>query len=410
MTLHPCQTDSVIYHQVLSLLRSALWGEERFPYSSPQEINWADVYKELRQQAVQFFPINLLARENPAQSLHYIAADAKNMMRWNKIMQEQQNLCHLLCDAGIPCAVVKGAAAARHYPKPSSRLFGDIDLLVSPANFDRACQLVSDGADYLGENPRHKEYKRNGIIVEIHQSFSTLSDSRARDLFDKRIFDAINAAESVTTESYTFFCLPKIEHGLTLLEHIDIHLENGLGLRQIIDWMMFVNQELTDDVWQAEFAPFLRQLNREKLAVTVTRMCQMYLGLRTDGITWCANADEALCHELLEFILHQGNFGRKNPHGSNRAAAVIGVSKNPISLFRVLQETGCKNWELLDRYPFLKPFAWLHQIIRYIRKGLCTEHPFQFLKNAIKKSKSQSRFLDSLGVTQIAENSKKRQN
>lgn len=172
----PCRTGSPVFDQVLSLLRSALWGEERFPYQAPQDVSWGEITRELKQQTVQFLPIDLLARENPAKSQHYIAAAATNMLRWYKIMQEQQELCVLLSAAGIPCATVKGAAAAIFYPQPSNRLLGDIDLLVNPADFDRACRLLSKDAEFLGENFRHREYRRNNVVVEIHRSFSTLRD------------------------------------------------------------------------------------------------------------------------------------------------------------------------------------------------------------------------------------------
>lgn len=398
----PFPTGSPVYDQVLSLLRSSLWGEERFPYQAPQDVSWKEITRELKQQTVQFLPIDLLARENPAKSQHYITAAATNMLRWYKIMQEQQELCALLSAAGIPCAVVKGAAAAIFYPQPGNRLMGDIDLLVNPADFDRACHLISEGADFLGENFRHREYKRNSVVVEIHRSFSTLRDPIKRECFDRRIFGAIGTAESVSLDGCAFLPLPELENGLTLLEHINIHLENGLGLRQIIDWMMFVDKALPDRVWHSELAPFLRSMGLETLAVTVTRMCQMYLGLRTD-ISWCAGAEEALCHELMEYVFHQGNFGRKNQRGSNSAASVIGAAGTPFSFLRILQRRGCRNWKALTRYPFLKPFAWLYQLIRYIRSGLRTEHPVLFLKNAIKRSKSQSVFLEALGVSRMAQ-------
>lgn len=396
------QTDSPVFNQMLSLLRSALWGEERFPYQAPQDVNWAAIITELKHQTVQYLPIDLLIRENPSQSQHYITATAKSMMRWYNIMQEQQAICKLLYDSGIPCAVAKGAAAASFYPQPWKRLIGDIDLLVSPADFDSACSLIAEGSEYLGENYRHKEYKRNNIIIEIHRSFSTLRDSRKRELFDQRIFGSISAAKPIFIDGYIFYCLPTVENGLTLLEHINIHLEGGLGLRQIIDWMMYVDKELTDELWHTEYEPMLQQFGLVTLAVTVTRMCQMYLGLRTD-ITWCFGADESLCHELMEYILRQGNFGRKTQEGFNRAASVISVSGNPFSFFRILQRRGCMNWKALERYPFLKPFAWLYQLVRYIRHGFRVDHPVQFLKNAVKRSKSQSSFLEALGVSRMAQ-------
>lgn len=405
--LHNYSTDSAVYNEVLSLLRSSVWGEERFPYSRAEGVDIKEVNAELKHHTVQYLPIDILAREYPEYSDRYITADAKKLMRFDRIMSEQMALCGMLRDNGIPCAVVKGAAVAEQYLRPQSRALGDIDLLVSPEDFDLACRLIGDGAEYLDENYRHKEYRRNGTIVEVHRGFCGIRNDEIKALFDGRLFAALDKAEAVTVDNYTFYRLPVVEHGLTLIEHIDIHLEGGLGLRQIVDWMVFTDLALTDRVWETDFSPFLRKIGLEKLAITVTRMCQMYLGLR-DDISWCAEADEALCEELMNYILRQGNFGRKNESGANRATAVISSSKNVFSLFRVLQSLGCENWEALERLPFLKPFAWAHQILRYVRLGLKTEHPTQFLKDAITRSRAQDGFFEALSVLTISQRGKKK--
>lgn len=396
------QTGSPIYDHVLAILRSALWGEARFPYGISQDVELGDVIQELKNQTVQFLAVDLLIRENPGKAESYLVASAQSAMRWYSILDLQQEICQQLADEGIPCAVVKGAAAALFYPQPNGRLIGDIDLLVKAEDFEKACQLISQGADFVGQTDRHTEYRRNGITVEIHRSFSTLRDPRKRECSDRRIFGAINAAQILSLEDYSFPGLPPVEHGLVLLEHISTHLEEGLGLRQILDWMMFVDRYLDDRLWQEEYAPLFKKLELETLAVTVTRMCQMYLGLRTD-ITWCDGADEQLCRELMEYILNQGNFGRKLQRGSNMASSIFGATGDLRVVFRILQTRGCKNWKAVSRYPILKPFAWLYQLIRYIVRGLGTKHPIRFLRTAMKRSKTKGEFLEALGVRRIAQ-------
>lgn len=394
-----------VYDQVLALLRSAMWGEDRFPYQAPQNEEWEGIIQELKNQAVQFLVIDHLIREMPEKAEAYFASTARATMRLYNLLDVQQTLCQQLFDAGIPCAVAKGAAAAVAYPQPNNRLIGDIDLLVKPEDFEKACQLVSQDAEFLGETPRHKEYRRNNVVIELHRCFSTLHDPQKRALFDQRIFGAIDAAETVFLDDYSFRCLPPVEHGLVLLEHISMHMEDGLGLRQILDFMMFADKVLDDRFWQDTFAPILRQLGLETLAVTVTRMCQMYLGLGTH-ITWCADADTLLCRELMEYILNQGNFGRKLQRGANRAVTVIGASGDLRTLFRILQQEGCKNWKAVNRFPILKPFAWLYQLFRYIIRGLRTKHPIAFLRAATKRSRTQGDFLEALGVHRISEEHK----
>ena len=404
--IQPLRTGSPVYDRMLSLLRSALWGEERFPYQAAADVEWKDIIQELKNQTVQFLVVDLLIRENPGKAESYLVASAQSAMRWYSILDLQQEVCRQLSDGGVPCVVVKGAAAALLYPQPNGRLIGDIDLLVKEEDFEKACRIIAQGAQLLCQNERHWEYRRDGITVEVHRSFSTLHDPQKRACSDSRIFGAISAAQHVSLEDYNFPSLPPMEHGLVLLEHISTHLEEGLGLRQILDWMVFADKVLDDKTWEAEFAPIIRPLGLDTLALTVTRMCQLYLGLRTD-ITWCRRADESLYRQLMEHVLSQGNFGRKQQFGSNRAVSVIGSLKDIGAFFGFLQQRGCANWKAVSRFPILKPFAWLYQLIRYIVRGLSTKDPIGFLRDAAARSKTQDAFLEALGVRRIAEEMKK---
>lgn len=392
--------ENPVAEAIFALLKSSLWGENRFPLPDLSGTDWTAVYSELRHHAIQNLAVDQLVKANPDNSQLYLKKALQGITRWYHIMGEQQTACSLLKEAGIPCAVLKGAAAAYAYPQNAYRSMGDIDLIVKPQDFDRAYDLLIRDAEYLGENYRHKEMRRNGIILELHRAFSTSKDPNKQLLLDGWISNSIEQAEIVSLEGYSFPILPSLIHGLVLLEHINTHMEGGLGLRHIIDWMMFADKELTDTVWNGEFVSRVRQLGLETLAVTLTRMCQLYLGLRND-LTWCQSADDSLCRDLMIHTLNQGNFGRKQPKGYNKAITILNSAKNIPSLFRILQTYGCTNWEASKKYTILKPFAWLYQICRYLRKGFQVKHPLRFLHNAMKNEYSQNELFDKLGVTRI---------
>lgn len=59
--------------------------------------------------------------------------------------------------------------------------------------------------------------------------------------------------------------LPPLENGLVLLAHVNQHLGSGLGLRQILDWQMFVDAHLTDELWERGFQHAAQQIGMEKL-------------------------------------------------------------------------------------------------------------------------------------------------
>ena len=391
-------TDNSVTEAMFAILKTSLWGEERFPLPSLPDTDWQAVYTELKYHAIQNLPTDQLVRLDPTRKQLYLGYAYRGLSRWYQIMGEQQTACDLLKEAGIPCAILKGAAAGYAYPKNAHRSMGDIDLIVRPQDFDRAYDLLIQDGEYIGETFRNTVIRKNDIIFELHRAFSTANNPEQRALLDEWILDALDQAESVTTEGFSFPMLPSQVHGLVLLEHINHHMESGLGLRQIIDWMMFVDQEISDAVWNNKFAPQVRQLGMETLAVAVTRMCQLYLGLRTD-LHWCQCAEDSLCHDLMAHILKQGNFGRKLPQKHNKAVSILSTAKNIPALFRILQNYGLHNWTASKKYPFLRPFAWLYQIFRYLRLGLRQKHPVRYFLYALKNEHSQDILLDRLEVT-----------
>lgn len=388
---------------VFAVLRTVLWGTERFPAQFGEGVDWASVYQELSDHALGTLAVDA-AQMIPELDIQlkqtWMRKAMRSMAFWQKLMKEQEALKVLFQGEQIPFVVLKGAAAAVYYPQPDRRAMGDVDLIVLPEDFDRACQVMLDGGYELvsDQNERHFEYKKNGILFELHRYFAVMSDQEAAQWFDGRIYDGIRLARQEALETYTVPMLPSLENGLVLLMHINQHLETGLGLRQIVDWMMFVERELDDAWWDREFADHAERLGLKTLAVTVTRMCQMHLGLREEEVRWCAAADEALCDELMRFTLDRGNFGRKtNQEGAS--VPILNAMSQLTNIPKLLQKHGCINWKALQKYPFLKPFAWLYQLCRYIRKGLEREHPFRTLWHDMRKAHSQDDLLTRLGVT-----------
>ena len=108
-----------------------------------------------------------------------------------------------------------------------------------------------------------------------------------------------------------------MENGLLLLAHAALHLSSSeLGLRQVIDWMMFVHQELDDEKWNSCFSEMAERAGLRKLAVALTRLCRDHLGLPGE-YRWCKEADEQMVSDLLDLIFERGNFGRKVPDHYN---------------------------------------------------------------------------------------------
>ena len=387
-----------LYDSVFALLQAALFDSS---LKMEDTVAWSEIALELAVQCVLAIPADKieLLELTDAEKKEYIWAVMGNISFWNSIMYEQQEITDLLWKASIPAAVLKGSAAAIYYPVPDYRCMGDIDLIVLPETFDKACALLEQ-AGYIHDdslNDRHESFQKNGIHIELHRYFAFLNDKEEADYLDNLIYEGIHRTERKKLGEYSFLMLPRLENGLVLLSHISQHLEGGLGLRQIIDWMLYVNSELDDQFWQDSFCSAAENIGLKKLALVTTRMCQIYLGL-TEEITWCRQAEEALCEELMLFIMNHGNFGRKD-EGSSKTIFVLYYMRNPFKFLKVLQRIGCKTWELLRKYPWLKPFAWVYQIYRWGSHGLQRSDAIRETMNDIGKAQREDKFLEKLEVT-----------
>lgn len=369
------------------------------------ENEWSEMIKELYIQAIYALPaeyISELGLSADAQ-IKYLAAVIKNRQVFYSLIQEQDKVLSILEDADIPVVVLKGAAAAISYSHPENRCMGDIDLLVMPQDFDRAlnlfvdagCKVIQNSPDYT----RHVAmFTQNGIEIELHRYFSSSDNSEQNSLLDEMLYKAIPNRVHEDICGHSVSMLPPVENGLVLLGHINHHLSEGLGLRQIIDWMCYVEKYLDDELWENSFADRAEQIGMKRLAIITTAMCQKYLGL-SKNIHW--SCYEPVCDELLEYILSLGNFGRKKEQISRQTVSVLKRFRNPVHGLAAAQKAGLKNWQAAQKHRLLRPFAWCYQIGRWIKKGLKGGITIDTLSKASSSAKEDTELMKKLGVTRL---------
>ena len=322
-------------------------------------VKWDKVYELAMAQCV----VPLVTSYVPSEHRNkWLKVSYQTKAHYMQMLYEQNSLVILLKKNDIPFVILKGTAAAIYYPVPSLRTYGDIDFYVPEEYFDLSAKLLeNNGYSYFGENDRHYEYMKNGMEFELHSKFSI---EYYNDV-DQILLNGLNNSVEYILGGYSFSGLPTYENGLVLLGHIMQHLKiAGIGLRQILDWMMFVHNELDDSAWENNFRSLAAEAGLEKLAITVTFMCKKWLGLPND-ITWCNDADEEVAAQLLIRILDDGNFG----HDRAPYEVVRNTAENE-GVFAYLQRAGMLNWKLAQKCVFLRPFAWIYQLCRYGRKGI----------------------------------------
>ena len=349
--------------ELFLLLKESLFSEAQDLSCQTSDWDWSYIYKELCNHSIEGLPYRFLKRDIiPDREL---CAEWENrclsqFRRWVHVMYGQQKLLQLLDENYIDCVILKGSAAALSYPKPTLRAMGDVDFLVRRKDYEKTADLLEQNGFQLAHEKiakvHHYEYIKDGISYELHKRMAIIreSDEELKVLFD----DGITNREIRQEGKYSFPVLPKDLNGLVLLFHINQHLRSGLGLRHIIDWMMYLEKNGIESM-----RPLLRKTEMEKFAFTVTAMCQKYLGLKTI----VPMEDDYPCDDLMTYVLANGNFGRKNGEKEKIASVFLFIS-SPLQLFKRLQVGGQERWNVVKKYKVLRPFAWVYQISFIIRE------------------------------------------
>lgn len=375
---------------------------------TPDQISaeaWSPLFEALHAQRVYALPAEYsTALGLPAEAEEaYLKAVIRNRQFFHNLMREQKWALSLLDTADIPVVVLKGSAAAISYAHPENRCMGDIDLLVLPENFEKAydtllgagCRLINPSSNF----PRHiGMFTPDGVEIELHRYFSSSDNNEQNAVLDEMLFLAIPRRVSTELCGYPVSMLPPLENGIVLLGHINQHLPDGLGLRQIIDWMIYVEKYLNDDMWNNGFAEAAEQIGMKRLAIITTAMCQKYLGLSKD-IHWCAY--EPVCDELMEYILSRGNFGRKENSFKRSTVSVLRKFQNPFHGLATAQKHGLINWNAAQKHRWLRPFAWCYQLLRWFRKGLKGGITPNKLSDATASAKEDVALMEKFGVTRL---------
>lgn len=348
-------------------------------------------------------PLSREAQEEALRQAVYplVVDDVAALQRVTKNVQvcyEQDKLAKAL--EGVPFVILKGLAAAIYYPDPMKRTLGDIDLIVAPEDFTRACAALPAAGFTTDELPdeekRHVHFCQNGVNIELHRRFASCNTRKQEELLDGWIFAALREPVTAEAGQFRFPMLPEELNGLVLLTHISQHLEGGLGLRQILDWVMFVDKALPDERWES-FKEKTDQLGLTTLAIAAARIGQLYLGAYPNK-TWCARED-ALAAAFLDYAFSCGNFGRKL--GKNASVTQV-MSQGKGGVLGHLQKRGEANWKALEQHPALKPFAWLYQAGRYAKAGLRRGLSAGDLKQSLDESRKRSELIEKLGGLQLS--------
>ena len=339
-----------IDQQFFSLLRTGLWGTEPEVSLFAGETDWETVFLMAKEQTV--VPMvadgveSLLSRtdlEIPREVRKRFASGLLKTEQRNRRMDRLSTYLFQKAEAeGIPCVILKGQGVARCYPVPLRRQSGDVDVVVLPEDFERICALfapVAKAIEQQGEGTLHRAMYFGDLQVEFHGSIESELTRRTDcrlEVLHRELF--AEGGIRILEEGDFRIPVPSVRFDTQyLLSHLYKHFfQEGVGLRQVCDWMMFVHAhaaEMDADV----LAEDLRKIGLENAWTLFSAFCVRYLG--APRFPLCGEVKEPVLEKVWQLMSIHGNFGKKTFHGWAEGVYFV---KKITSLFRAVPQVAEK--------------------------------------------------------------------
>lgn len=327
-------TITFAQQQFLELLRAGLWGTPADPALFTEEAtDWKEILRIAKEQTVQVIVadgIETLPKEKwpPKQAM------IRLMMTRVKTSQMHTLLNTTLCQVvsalnaqDIPSVLLKGQGVAKNYRLPESRMCGDIDLYVGNNHFDRASEAIRKLnptiiKEDIEHDHLHRSYEINGVTLELHQKASTSANKRQDRFLDRWTFEHLNkhfqngTLPTVMIGQGPVQVAPADYDCVFILHHAIRHMiTEGISLRQICDWTMYLHRHHSD-INETELQKTLEKFHMSTiwkefgiLAVNILGLDQKELPLPPE------NLNSKKTNHILNNIFSSGNFGHYDKNG-----------------------------------------------------------------------------------------------
>lgn len=348
------------------LLRAGLWSDVNSDMRIDEATDWQEIYRLASEQSVLGLVLAGLEHSN-------VKPHQMMLLQWIGEVQiiEQRNremnafiadLIEKLRKNDIYALLVKGQGIAQCYEKPLWRSSGDVDLLLSAEDYEKAKNFLVPLAERLEKEFvifKHYGMTIKGWEVELHGTLCprlTKRINRAVDDAQHDVFYLGNVRSWENGKVQVFMPGPN-EDIIFQITHILKHFyQGGIGLRQICDLSRFL--------WTYNEKIDVRLLKNRLLSMGIMSEWKSfgafmveYLGtpvnvipLYSENRKWKRKAER-----ICQFVLEVGNFGHNRDADTRKYPFVI---RKAISLW----------WRTVDsfRHFFIFPMnslkVWMHVI------------------------------------------------
>lgn len=344
-------TGSVFFE----LLKAGLWGSGNPDIRIDGATDWDYIYRLAKEQSVQGLVlqgIEWFKNHNDNLNLN-VSIPQVLLLQWIGEVQiiEQRNkemnafiadLIDKLRKADIYALLVKGQGIAQCYEKPLWRSSGDVDMLLSKDNYEKAKAFLLPLGDITEPEEARKKHFAMQIeqwTVELHGTLHVGLSARVDRMLDNVQYDVFHRGEvrsvaldvndslndNGTTKSFKsvqVFLPAANEDVVYVFAHILQHFyKGGIGLRQICDWCRLLwtyRESLNHEYLESKIREAGVMSEWEAFGAFAVK----YLGMPVEAMPLldvrCKKEDgrceidanlKKKADKICKFILEVGNFG-----------------------------------------------------------------------------------------------------
>ena len=229
---------------------------------------------------------------------------------------------------GYRVMVMKGQANGTLYPKPEHRSPGDIDCYLINANdnlkdnkesYRIGNEVARDAGAKVDESwYKHSVISYKGETFENHQYFVHTRDGMRGKQLEEELEEALRVDKSEYQPLTKSTVIPPVQWtAMFLTYHACAHfVSEGLRLKQLLDWAMFLDKHQNDVDW-SQFYAYCERNHLRRFADAATAISVKHLGIKITNpaiVTTSPYADKILHNALFDddYVFSSGESGWKN--------------------------------------------------------------------------------------------------
>lgn len=389
---------------ILKLLANALFGTT---HKIPQDVDWIKIYEEAGAQKV----MNLVFQNVEIDSMPEMVRKTW-MKNFNLILAHNIRVSHghvliheLLEKNNISYVFLKGTISASYYPEPAMRFMGDVDFLIHKEDLAKTELLLKENGlkRCPGINANHICYEK-GQVYELHWNVSGVPEGEKGEAVRRYLADMIECAELVRTEEGSYKAANKFHHGLVMLVHMANHMiSEGIGLRHLCDWAVFVEQ-MSDREFCELYKNALLEIGLWRYAQLITQLSVKYLGVEEKK--WAMEkVDDELLEAMIIDIFEGGNFGKKDKGRRNEAKLITNRTKGTVDgknvfcqMVASINDIVRLHFPLAVRYKIFMPFGWIYVCGRHLIRIVLGKRPSIKLRQVTKNAQRRRKIYQKMNL------------